>query len=156
MVLRLGRYGLSERQLVSSRSAPESRTPSAAGNMGACRRAKCCGCTEAFQASRAGSIPVARLHKPRGVAQSGSAPGWGPGGRRFKSCLPDHTKHLQNTDFQAPAKAPPTRQRFYSGSILREFVGASCPSLFGHGTREAWVNASTYEQMLQEVPPAKH
>jgi hypothetical protein len=24
------------------------------------------------------------------VAQSGSAPGWGPGGRRFKSCLPDH------------------------------------------------------------------
>jgi hypothetical protein len=23
------------------------------------------------------------------VAQSGSAPGWGPGGRRFKSCLPD-------------------------------------------------------------------
>jgi hypothetical protein len=27
--------------------------------------------------------------EPRGVAQSGSAPGWGPGGRRFKSCLPD-------------------------------------------------------------------
>ena len=52
-------------------------------------RAKCCGCTEAFQASRAGSIPVARLNAPRGVAQSGSAPGWGPGGRRFKSCLPD-------------------------------------------------------------------
>jgi hypothetical protein len=31
---------------------------------------------------------------PRGVAQSGSAPGWGPGGRRFKSCLPDHAKWL--------------------------------------------------------------
>ena len=31
------------------------------------------------------------VHSPRsrGVAQSGSAPGWGPGGRRFKSCLPD-------------------------------------------------------------------
>jgi hypothetical protein len=29
---------------------------------------------------------------PRGVAQSGSAPGWGPGGRRFKSCLPDQQK----------------------------------------------------------------
>jgi hypothetical protein len=27
--------------------------------------------------------------RSRGVAQSGSAPGWGPGGRRFKSCLPD-------------------------------------------------------------------
>jgi hypothetical protein len=26
------------------------------------------------------------------VAQSGSAPGWGPGGRRFKSCLPDTRK----------------------------------------------------------------
>ena len=32
---------------------------------------------------------------PRGVAQSGSAPGWGPGGRRFKSCLPDYAKGLQ-------------------------------------------------------------
>jgi hypothetical protein len=32
-----------------------------AGNMGLGVRAKCCGCTEAFQASRAGSIPVARL-----------------------------------------------------------------------------------------------
>ena len=29
------------------------------------------------------------IRRPRGVAQSGSAPGWGPGGRRFKSCLPD-------------------------------------------------------------------
>ena len=29
-------------------------------------RAKCCGCTEAFQASRAGSIPVARLHEATG------------------------------------------------------------------------------------------
>lgn len=26
----------------------------------------------------------------RGVAQLGSAPGWGPGGRRFKSGHPDH------------------------------------------------------------------
>ena len=28
----------------------------------------------------------------RGVAQSGSAPGLGPGGRRFESCRPDITK----------------------------------------------------------------
>ena len=28
------------------------------------------------------------------MAQSGSAPGWGPGGRRFKSCLPDTTVGL--------------------------------------------------------------
>ena len=26
----------------------------------------------------------------RGVAQSGSAPGLGPGGRRFESCRPDN------------------------------------------------------------------
>jgi hypothetical protein len=30
--------------------------------------------------------------QPRGVAQSGSALGWGPSGRRFKSCLPDLVK----------------------------------------------------------------
>ena len=32
---------------------------------------------------------VAILARERGVAQSGSAPGWGPGGRRFKSSRPD-------------------------------------------------------------------
>ncbi len=32
---------------------------------------------------------VVRCPTPRGVAQSGSAPGWGPGGRRFKSSRPD-------------------------------------------------------------------
>ena len=29
-------------------------------------------------------------HLSREVAQLGSAPGLGPGGRRFESCLPDH------------------------------------------------------------------
>ena len=33
--------------------------------------------------------PGAILGRERGVAQSGSAPGWGPGGRRFKSSRPD-------------------------------------------------------------------
>src|SRR4051794_416053 len=45
-------------------------------------RAKCCGCTEAFQASRAGSIPVARFgawrslvaHSAGGRAVAGSNP----------------------------------------------------------------------------------
>jgi hypothetical protein len=70
-------------------------------------RAKCCGCTEAFQASRAGSIPVARLfshgewrslvaHPAGGRAVAGSNPvspitrsldaggrGGGPGARRL-------------------------------------------------------------------------
>ena len=74
------------------------RPPARRYHGGASARAKCCGCTGAFQAPRAGSIPVARLrNKPRGVAQSGSAPGWGPGGRRFKSCLPDQARgpHLR-------------------------------------------------------------
>ena len=35
------------------------------------------------------SGPGHHLYK-REVAQLGSAPGLGPGGRRFKSCLPDH------------------------------------------------------------------
>ncbi len=32
-----------------------------------------------------------RSARHRGVAQPGSAPDWGSGGRRFKSCRPDHT-----------------------------------------------------------------
>ena len=31
--------------------------------------------------------------RERGVAQPGSAPGLGPGGRRFESCRPDEKKH---------------------------------------------------------------
>jgi hypothetical protein len=51
---------------------------------------------ESFQALSTGSIPVARfesdpdtLKGERGVAQSGSAFGWGPNGRWFKSSRPD-------------------------------------------------------------------
>ena len=39
----------------------------------------------------------------RAVAQLGSAPVWGTGGRRFKSCLPDHFAHprlIGREDFQ--------------------------------------------------------
>ena len=62
----------------------------------------------------AGSRPVARfdaaedgvrLDGSRGVAQSGSAPGWGPGGRRFKSCLPDHAKALVRSHFSKRARS---------------------------------------------------
>ena len=38
---------------------------------------------------RARGIPP-RSQQSRGVAQPGRAPGSGPGGRRFKSSLPDH------------------------------------------------------------------
>ena len=39
------------------------------------------------------SLPV-YSNQLRGVAQSGSAPGWGPGGRRFKSSHPDSASPL--------------------------------------------------------------
>lgn len=38
------------------------------------------------------------------IAQLGSAPGLGPGGRRFKSCYPDHgsvAKQVKATDFDS-------------------------------------------------------
>ena len=44
-----------------------------------------------WEPGRAGPVhrPEIRSRGPRGVAQPGSAPGWGPGGRRFKSSRPD-------------------------------------------------------------------
>ena len=50
-------------------------------------------------------FPSPACTTPRGVAQSGSAPGWGPGGRRFKSCLPDSKKSLQMRCFLAGDRA---------------------------------------------------
>jgi hypothetical protein len=44
----------------------------------------------------AGRFPVESTTS-RGVAQSGSAPGWGPGGRRFESCLPDYVSKAAET-----------------------------------------------------------
>ena len=36
-----------------------------------------------------------RLHQNRGLAQSGSAPALGAGGRRFESYIPDHARVAQ-------------------------------------------------------------
>ncbi len=62
------------------------------------------GRARAFQARGRVRFPSPALRdetgdRSRGVAQSGSAPGWGPGGRRFKSCLPDPAKALRNAGF---------------------------------------------------------
>ena len=56
---------------------------------------------------------------PRGVAQSGSAPGWGPGGRRFKSCLPDR----RGTSLGASAAARPD---VLVGRGFRSLSGPPC------------------------------
>src|SRR3546814_8939454 len=63
-----------------------------------------------FESLRAHQIPfscfsgchigmnAAKAHRPRGVAQPGSASGLGPEGRRFESCLrsEEHTSELQS------------------------------------------------------------
>ena len=40
----------------------------------------------------------------RGVAQSGSASGLGPEGRRFKSCRPDHKNYEESKNIQTIKK----------------------------------------------------
>ena len=45
--------------------------------------------------------------KCRGVAQTGSAPAWGAGGRRFKSSRPDHSK-TEYRDAANPAEVSRT------------------------------------------------
>jgi hypothetical protein len=48
-----------------------------------------------------GFSPASTQHQVRGVAQSGSAPGSGPGGRRFESSRPDHLKSMTCSDFRS-------------------------------------------------------
>ena len=50
-----------------------------------------------------GSTPLGRAIKVREVAQLGRAPGLGPGGRRFESCLPDHFLWGLSSAGRAPA-----------------------------------------------------
>ena len=40
------------------------------------------------------SLPHRQTVRTREVAQAGSAPGLGPGGRRFESCLPDRALRI--------------------------------------------------------------
>ena len=52
-------------------------------------------CTKNLDVSK--NISTFALAKSeRGVAQSGSAPGLGPGGRRFESCRPDIEERFSN------------------------------------------------------------
>jgi hypothetical protein len=75
---------------------------------------------------------------PRGVAQSGSAPGWGPGGRRFKSCLPDEKSQDQNL--------PEIHEHEPKSAKRRGFV-VGCSRLFPAvpGTRDRKRTAATGE-----------
>jgi hypothetical protein len=55
----------------------------------------------------------------RAVAQLGSAPDWGSGGRRFKSCQPDHEGRSKNCSKNCTKEEP---SRVIPGGFLR-FVG---------------------------------
>ena len=48
------------------------------------------------------SKSVKHLEESRGVAQPGSAPEWGSGGRRFKSGHPDHLLKLNMAFWHSP------------------------------------------------------
>ena len=57
-----------------------------------------------------GSTPLGRAIKVREVAQLGRAPGLGPGGRRFESCLPDHKKNTHGDLAQLGERLPCTQE----------------------------------------------
>ena len=52
-----------------------------------------------------GCPPVAEDKRKRAVAQSGSAPAWGAGGRGFESRQPDHLVKFQGGKSEVPRKA---------------------------------------------------
>ena len=64
----------------------------------------------------------------RGVAQSGSAPGWGPGGRRFKSCLPDEV-WLD----AGGGRGPPEGAAFGSRAWVQRHSGRCCRAALSVG-----------------------
>ena len=76
------------------------------------------------RAPNAGARLSVESTRPRGVAQSGSAPGWGPGGRRFKSCLPDEKSQVQNLEPRRGCWRKP-RKRWASGSLFSPVPGCS-------------------------------
>src|SRR5689334_23604956 len=62
--------------------------------------------------------------RSRGVAQSGSAPGWGPGGRRFKSCLPDSIEGPHMRAFFGPSHQRPDQHAVAVGADHEVRAGA--------------------------------
>ena len=70
-----------------------------------------------------GCDPSATIHaRARGVAQPGSAPDWGSGGRRFKSCRPDHIYDALAAEFQPEC---PTERRAAPAAARTASTGAA-------------------------------
>ena len=64
-------------------------------------------------------------HMNRGVAQLGSAPASGAGGRKFKSSRPDHALVLHRRPFSAVVVSPPRSQRARLPGNFPPFLSAS-------------------------------
>ena len=79
------------------------------------------------------------LRSKRGVAQPGSAPGLGPGGRRFESCRPDKKRHITMCLFFVFIAI---RQTFFylrvprSGTTIRNPLQACGAAMRGQGHKE--------------------
>src|SRR5579872_2932253 len=85
--------------------------------------------------ARVSSASIAHTHEfRRGVAQPGRAPGSGPGGRRFKSSLPDHFK---STTYNFVGN-PRTSKRTYI-----RVAGTGCAKNSRHTVAAAMLTAST-------------
>ena len=59
--------------------------------------------------------------RTRGVAQSGSASGLGPEGRRFKSCRPDHLIFMKKAKIYKPTKTAMQSGKRKTKNWLLEF-----------------------------------
>ncbi len=93
------------------------------------------------------------IDRPRGVAQSGSAPGWGPGGRRFKSCLPDWRKAPLTRGFlfgQTPAGPPSV---FHLCTVLPGHPPLRRRTRLG---RPSSTNRTTRRKSGRTTTPARH
>jgi hypothetical protein len=121
----------SRRARCSSRAGPDIGEGAEAGRVVAAgamirpsARAKCCGCTEAFQASRAGSIPVARLRDSHGEWRSLVAhPAGGRAVAGSNPVSPIGTKGPQRRAFLPRGEGPHRRLRGAKGASLGQPEG---------------------------------
>jgi hypothetical protein len=135
-------------------------------------RAKCCGCTEAFQASRAGSIPVARsgrhgewrslvAHPAGGRAVAGSNP-VSPTQGKVCICRPccgvgrraDRRRGPFGVQFSpggaSGPRQPPCRESACAGADLDELIPSGRVTTFQN--RVGWATTYLYRTKLIDRP----
>jgi hypothetical protein len=99
-----------------------------------------------------GSTPFGRAIYNREVAQLGRALGLGPRGRRFESCLPDHSKLLNIWGLSSAGRAPALHaggQRFDPARL--HLYSEEYPSLaegIGLENRQAGQTARGFESLF--------